>query len=753
MQSAIDFGKDFLTQYFNKKDADATCAFLADDIIWITPNEIRHLKSVRSIREFLREALEEDPKAYNVDVASIRSAPGLEPVSVTAYDINLIPKHEESSVNLRVTLALRREGEGYAIVYVGMSRKYIRTDVEQIRTFADALPGGIMTLTVLGNDIRVMYVNGWFFRKLEQDEAVLYARMDQNVFFMMPEEDRKRVTTLVAEMAALKKPKPLALRVTLLSEGMPEVPGAPGAADGTAAGGSGKDAAGGQTAAGRKQKASDRERIPCHMTVTAAYKDSGRTVLYLMFDEIADLVHEEEKERRKAEKTRKELEEQVKELEEGSGLAALREELAQAKEELETSGRIAREESEAAAALIKAKLEQAAKEQKAAVAKAERQISDRFAASWKEEKGKHRQEKETLTQELEAARKAAEDASARAGSAEKAQKESQEYSRQQEKNYQDRILKLEWTVTDLSKQAKSEKEELEKRLGEENEARLRETEAAAREREAKLSEEKEGLLQEERRRREKLEEQLAELRRELSRQEAALQKKKVDQQILGKEKDKSILRMQSLLQGQMGSIQSAARTAKENANPKELRRQIDKMAKAAELLPAYMEDLAQIARLDPGERTTRSTTFSVRSCLDLVRLVIWPQCRKKGIIFSVEMTEGMPDRVAGGKAGLELAFLCILENAIENTASGGTITLTASADAPVRGSAYYHFRITDNGAGIAEDKLPVLFDRPESELSIARKVMSTMGGSILVRSREGEGASFEVRVNLRQVTK
>ena len=122
MQSAFDFGKDFLTQYFTKKDADAVCAFLSDDIIWITPNEIRHLKNVRSIREFLRESLQEDPKAYTVDVAAIHSAPGLDPVTVTVFDVNLIPKHEESSVNLRVTLALRREGEGFSIAYVGMSR-------------------------------------------------------------------------------------------------------------------------------------------------------------------------------------------------------------------------------------------------------------------------------------------------------------------------------------------------------------------------------------------------------------------------------------------------------------------------------------------------------------------------------------------------------------------------------------------------------------------------------------------------------
>ena len=96
MQSAIDFGKNFLNSFFNKKDVDAVSTFLADDIIWITPNEIRHLRSVRSIHEFLREAIQEDPKVYNVDIASIRSAPGLETTTIAVFDVNLIPKHEES---------------------------------------------------------------------------------------------------------------------------------------------------------------------------------------------------------------------------------------------------------------------------------------------------------------------------------------------------------------------------------------------------------------------------------------------------------------------------------------------------------------------------------------------------------------------------------------------------------------------------------------------------------------------------------
>lgn len=713
MQSAIDFGKDFLTAFFNKKDADATSSFLADDIIWITPNEIRHLRSVRSIHEFLREALQEDPKAYNVDIASIRSAPGLETTTIAVFDVNLIPKHEESSINIRCTLALHREGVGFEIVYVGMSRKYLRTDVDQIRGFADALPGGVMTLTAMGNDIRVMYVSGWFLRRLGMEEAAIYERMDQNVFFMMPQEDQKRMITLVGEMAVLKKPKPLAMRVTLLT-------------------GDGKT------------------KIPCHMSIAAAYKDGSRTVLYLIFDEISDVMQEAEREKRKEIRAlRAKLSEKDKTTE-----AAHTEEAGEmetrARQQLEEATRIAKEESEAAAKLIKTKLEQAGKEKKAAVEKAKREVADRYTAAWKEEKKKSNEAKEALEKELAAAKEAAEAAQTKRKELEEKLNALEAKKQASDREYQDRILKLEWKVSSTEKKAQQAEEDWQKRLETGIEEARREEAGKAEKEQESLRLQMEEELSKEKTGKAELEGTVLRMQKDLSEKELSLKKKDVDQRILSKEKDKSILRMESLLRGQMGTIQSAVRTVRAEKNPEKIKEQAERIEEAASVMPEYMSDLAAIARLNPNGRIPAAEDhFSVKSCLDLVRLVIWPQCRQKGIIFSVEMTEGMPEEVIGGKAGLELAFLCILENAVENTAGGGTITLTASADAPVRESAYYHFRIEDNGCGISEERLPVLFDQPESELSIARKVIGTMGGSIQVRSRLGEGASFEIRVNLK----
>ena len=709
MQSAIDFGKNFLNSFFNKKDVDAVSTFLADDIIWITPNEIRHLRSVRSIHEFLREAIQEDPKVYNVDIASIRSAPGLETTTIAVFDVNLIPKHEESSINIRCTLAFHREGVGFEIVYVGMSRKYLRTDVEQIRGFAEALPCGVMTLTTQGNDIRVMYVNGWFFRKLGMEEAAVYERMDQNAFFMLKQEDQKRMITLTGEMSVLKKPKPLSMQVTLLDK-------------------DGKNA------------------IPCHMSVNAAYKDGSRTVLYLIFDEISDVMQQVERDRKKEARLQKE---KLAEKAESSGknsAESMEEIEARAREQVEEAVRLAKAESEAAEKLIKDKLGQAEKEKKAAVEKTRRSVSDQFSKAWKEEKEKHAESLASLEKELAAAQKAAEKAAAARKALEEKLSALETRKPQSEREYQDRILKLEWEVSGAKKKAQQDLKDWQKQLEDEKEAvRREESEKAAEERETLRN----GLEQEKKRKAE-LEGTVLGLQKDLSRTELSLKKKETDQRVLSKEKDKSILRMESLLQGQMGSIQSAARISQGERNPDKLREQMEKIVKTAASMPDYVSDLAAISKLNPNERMPAAQDhFSVKSCLDLVRLVIWPRCRQKGIIFSVEMTEGMPDAVIGGKAGLELAFLCILENAVENTASGGTITLTASSDAPVRGSAYYHFRIEDNGCGISEDRLPVLFDQPENELSIARKVIGTMGGSIQVRSRLGEGASFEIRVNLK----
>ena len=753
MLSAIDYGKEFLTQYFNKRDIDATAALLADDVIWITPDEIRHLRSRRSIRDFIVSAMEEDPDSCSVDVAATLSVPSLGDAYVAVYDVNIIPKGKENAANLRCTFGMRRLTDRFEIAYIGMSRKFHRTDVEQIRSFADALPCGVMTLTCVRRQVQPMYASAFFCERLGYEEGIFYDKLYTNPYFMFSAEEQRRMQTLVAEMSSLRSPKPLAMRVSLIHSD-------------------------GETT------------VPCHMTIAAAYKTGDQTVLYLIFDEISDLLTEMERQKRKEQRIWMEQEDKRRQAEAAAsgrkgaqqdGDAALQDDAEQqileirrdaerqiAAAEIEANVRVdealrlAHEEADAAEKLIRTQLEKAAKEKQAligkaeqekeqAVAEARRQVENRYSQALQQEK--ERQEKENRAIREEAAQTttaALEEAKKARRTAEEQAAENAALKEQVQKLEESRLL-LEQQIHENASAARQEKEALRAQLVQEKEQALRE---AAAQSDSAISDLRSQMEQEKAAasaKQTELSGLITRQQRTLKEQESVIRQSETDRRLLEKEKDKSLQRLETLLAGEMRGMRSAAATAGsgDSPDPEEMKRQLEKISKTADEIPLLAQDLSAIAGLDTSERKAIQEPFTISSCLDLARRVIRPQCRAKGIVFSVSAASGMPDQVIGNKAGLELAFLCVLENAAERTLSGGHITMSARSDKPVRGSAYYHFTVKDSGEGIPEERLRILFDDPESELAIARRVVASMGGAIQVRSKEGEGSTFEIRVNLK----
>ena len=755
MLSAIDYGKEFLTQYFNKRDIDAAAALLADDVIWITPDEIRHLRSRKSIRDFIVSAIEEDPDSCSVDVAATLSVPNLGEAYIAVYDVNIIPKGKENAANLRCTFGMRRLSDRFEIAYIGMSRKFHRTDAEQIRSFADALPCGVMTLTCVRRQVQPMYASAFFCEKLGYEEGIFYDKLYTNPYFMLSVEEQRRMQTLVAEMSSLRSPKPLAMRVNLIHSD-------------------------GETT------------IPCYMTIAAAYKTGDQTVLYLVFDEISDLLTQMERQKRKEQRIWMEQQDKRRQAQTEAaasgrkasaqgGEVSLQDDAEQqileirrdaerqiAAAEIEANVRVdealrlAHEEADAAEKLIRAQLEKAAKEKQAliekagqekeqAVAEARRQVESRYSQALQQEKERQEEENRAIREE------AAQTTTAALEEAEQARRTAEEHAaenaalKEQVQKLEESRRLLEQQMHEDASAARQEREALRAQLVQEKEQALRE---AAAQSDSAISDLRSQMEQEKAAAAAKQSELSGLITRQqktLKEQESVIRRGETDRRLLSKEKDKSLQRLETLLAGELRSMSSAAAAAgaSENADPEELKRQLAKLSAAADGIPLLAQDLDAIASLDVSKRQVVQEPFAVSSCLDLARRVIKPQCRAKGIIFSAGAASGMPDAVIGSKAGLELAFLCVLENAVEGTLSGGHITMSARSDKPVRGSAYYHFTVKDSGAGIPEERLRILFDDPESELAIARQVIAAMGGSIQVRSKEGEGTTFEIRVNLK----
>jgi signal transduction histidine kinase len=164
-------------------------------------------------------------------------------------------------------------------------------------------------------------------------------------------------------------------------------------------------------------------------------------------------------------------------------------------------------------------------------------------------------------------------------------------------------------------------------------------------------------------------------------------------------------------------------------------------------------DLLDLAKLDAGTADITMSSVQIRALLNTVAEKFAPQSQKAGVEIKVEVANNLPKLTADGDR-LAQVFTNLVDNALKFTPRGGTITLRASVvDKEILVS------VADTGAGISPEAQAHIFDRfyqadPARKggekhgaglgLAIAREIIQAHGGRITVRSRLGEGTTFEV---------
>lgn len=101
---------------------------------------------------------------------------------------------------------------------------------------------------------------------------------------------------------------------------------------------------------------------------------------------------------------------------------------------------------------------------------------------------------------------------------------------------------------------------------------------------------------------------------------------------------------------------------------------------------------------------------------------------------------------------IQQVFLNLLLNAIQATASGGTLTIRTAVRKDEDEGSFLVVGVADTGVGIPEAEQELVFEpfyttRPEGTglgLFISRKIVANHGGRIVVRSSPGKGSTFSV---------
>jgi len=166
-------------------------------------------------------------------------------------------------------------------------------------------------------------------------------------------------------------------------------------------------------------------------------------------------------------------------------------------------------------------------------------------------------------------------------------------------------------------------------------------------------------------------------------------------------------------------------------------------------------DLLDLSRYEAGGITLHMDEVEAAVLLSRVVARHEQQAREQGIALRVDL----PDTqllVEADPHRLEQALQNLASNALRYTRRGGHVTLRAVADTTDEGRRCVRFSVTDDGAGIAAEHLPHVFDRfykadPSRTmtgsglgLSIVKAIAERHGGRVSVRSTVGDGTTFEI---------
>jgi PAS domain S-box-containing protein len=185
------------------------------------------------------------------------------------------------------------------------------------------------------------------------------------------------------------------------------------------------------------------------------------------------------------------------------------------------------------------------------------------------------------------------------------------------------------------------------------------------------------------------------------------------------------------------------------------RADLDRIKKSQAYLLSLINDVLNFAKIESGHLKVELAAFPLHEVVEGMRDFVQPQIRERGLSFAVERCEpGLIVRADRDK--VQQILLNLLSNALKFTPAGGRIGLrcatTPDGDAIVA--------VEDTGQGIAPDKLEWIFEpfvqvdrrfKREQEgiglgLAISRELARAMGGELTVRSIEGQGSVFELRV-------
>lgn len=237
--------------------------------------------------------------------------------------------------------------------------------------------------------------------------------------------------------------------------------------------------------------------------------------------------------------------------------------------------------------------------------------------------------------------------------------------------------------------------------------------------------------------------------------------KKLAEELAGT-KDRFLSNMSHEIRTPLNGIIGFTKVLLQSNLPAKQKQQVDVIKISSDILLVLINDILDLAKMNEGKMALNEGEFKpsqlIHDILSTFELRILEKELKVSQIFDINI----PNILIGDSIRISQVLINLINNATKFTHNRGQINIQINLLQQDQKSAYIEFIISDTGIGIAPDKLENIFEPfvqnshtkeniYESTglgLSIVKRLVELMGGTISIKSKLNEGTSVTVALTL-----
>jgi two-component system sensor histidine kinase/response regulator len=187
---------------------------------------------------------------------------------------------------------------------------------------------------------------------------------------------------------------------------------------------------------------------------------------------------------------------------------------------------------------------------------------------------------------------------------------------------------------------------------------------------------------------------------------------------------------------------------------------VSTIVSSGDSLLSVINDVLDFSRIESGRMTFEKKWFDLNTLLEDAMMVVCGSASAKNILLFYSLHRDVPNQIEGDENRIRQALINLLNNAIKFTEKG-SVSIKVSVLNKTRDSIQLKFEVQDTGIGISKENQPSVFNAFQQAdssiarvyggsglgLSITKKLIRAMKGSIGLESKLGQGSLFHFKLS------